>query len=74
VKDAAVPHRVTWLRSYLWIRQCIGSTLLECGCYTGRYLTYSGRTIDVIDAQGPGCARDDHERDAILDDDDAAGD
>jgi hypothetical protein len=33
----------------------VGSKLLPCGCLIGRYETYAGITIDIIDARGAGC-------------------
>ena len=33
----------------------LGSRLLSCGCLVGRYETYSGATIWMVDAVALGC-------------------
>ncbi|HUF48992.1 MAG TPA: hypothetical protein VMM93_14335 [Vicinamibacterales bacterium] len=35
----------------------MSAKVLDCGCLTGVYETYSGKVIQVVDAVGGGCTR-----------------
>lgn len=47
----------------LSIRRCVGGEQLACGCIVGRYETYGGKVLSIIDAREPGCR---HQRHDIL--------
>ena len=47
--------RVGFLLSRLFIRQCLGSMMLPCGCHVGIYETRGGKVIRIVDVKNSGC-------------------
>ena len=37
------------------ILRVLGSRLLPCGCFVGRYETYAGTTVEIVDEVGVRC-------------------
>ncbi len=37
------------------ILRVLGSRLLPCGCFVGRYEAFDGSTVDIIDEVSPTC-------------------
>ncbi len=37
------------------ILRVLGSRLLPCGCFVGRYETYDGATVEIVDEVGVRC-------------------
>ena len=64
--NSGTARRLKW-RERFFIRQCVGSAILPCGCTTGRYLSYSEELFEVIDQRGSRCANDGHQLGAIVD-------
>lgn len=60
-----MPHRLNWL-NMLRIRQCVGGAHLSCGCYTGRYLTYSDELVEIVDVHDPMCTDPSHANNTVL--------
>jgi hypothetical protein len=50
----------------LFIRRCVGSRLLSCGCTVGVYETYGGSTLNVIDEHALGCRQPEHASNGLL--------
>ncbi len=48
------------------ILRVVRSRLLKCECFIGIYETYDGRSVEVIDSRGEGCADRTHRPGAIL--------
>lgn len=48
------------------IYRCVGGLRLPCGCVAGRYLTYSGDQITVIDHAGQRCDGGTHAVDTVV--------
>jgi hypothetical protein len=57
--ESATAGRVGFWKS-ISIRCGVGSRLLPCGCLVGRYETFDGQLLEIIDARGAACALDDH--------------
>ncbi|HUF23806.1 MAG TPA: hypothetical protein VMN81_06740 [Vicinamibacterales bacterium] len=57
------PRRLSW-RDRFQIRDGLAGGMLPCGCAFGRYLTYSGAVLTVID-DASGC-REGHLADRVL--------
>jgi hypothetical protein len=63
--ERTAPRRLTFLER-LRITQCIGGAKLECGCVIGRYLTYSGDIVTVLDEVGDDCCDKTHHVDCVI--------
>jgi hypothetical protein len=48
------------------ILRALGGRLLPCGCLVGRYETYSGRPVWILDAVAPSCDLPAHRPNAVL--------
>src|SRR5262245_54376072 len=60
-------HHVPTL--YGWspgLRALLNGAVLSCGCLAGTYVTWSGTTVDVIDAKGCTCGVSAHIDHAIV--------
>ncbi len=45
----------------------LSSRVLLCGCLVGRYETYEGKVVEMIDARSPGCSAAPHQTGHVLD-------
>ncbi len=45
----------------------LSSRVLPCGCLIGRYETYEGKVVDMLDAQSPDCSAPAHQMGHVLD-------
>jgi hypothetical protein len=61
----ATARRFTWL-DQIRVRQCVGASVLPCGCCTGRYLGYSEQLVEVIDLRGAQCSDPAHTVGSII--------
>ncbi len=48
------------------ILRALGGRLLPCGCLVGRYETYSGTPVWILDAVAPSCDLPAHRPNAVL--------
>ncbi len=48
------------------ILRALGGRLLPCGCLVGRYETYTGATVWLVDAVAPDCHHPAHRPSAML--------
>ena len=65
--DKTISRRLTFLER-LQISRCLGGTLLPCGCAIGRYLTYAGEVVLIIDESAERCRDEAHQVDCVVSD------
>ena len=62
--DPNRPRKLSFLESFA-IRDGVGGGVLACGCAYGRYVTYGGASLTVIDDAAAACP-DGHERHMVI--------